>query len=467
MTEHSTTADDDRSRASIIDNESNDSLNTDRAKARWSILRNALLAAKNPTSAVPNKDHYHSIHRFGGYQLLKPQVIESKKCDCWDALKRFQWDDGSSSNEDQKLQNLQVAILALAACFPAGQCLDIITRNGSLVGPDLFLSMMKDRLHPAVHLALVSEDTPSRTTILVQEGKNASNSSTRCFQYVLDSACSLFTREPMEMRRRLTLQDLISHRTNGVDNTGNICVWDSERTLACLLYHHYNDFGFLEDPTNILELGTGMAGLAATSLGLRLAQKQQHTVNITLTDGHSEGVENNVINQYLTKAFYSDNPKHPYHMLDIFVQVLLWTTTSVSQLPSQDVVMVSDCTHFQNFHAALAITTLRSLRVGGKAIFCQPNRGDSLNNFVSLLASTRATALVSLDWIDHPVIEEAHQRALNEEKDGVYDENLHHPRILFVTKLRELTDQDCRDYVQCQKNRQNPTMVANGNDEKA
>jgi hypothetical protein len=252
------------------------------------------------------------------------------------------------------------------------------------------------------------------------------------------------------------LEDLVSHRTTGVDNTGNICVWDSERTLAYLLYHHFGDLPGLNSPKNILELGTGMAGLAAISLGLCLIQLQKkekaEPINIILTDGHSDGVKNNSINQHLTKVF-SSSKDHPYQSLIVSTDVLLWTTIPQSTLESpQDVVLVSDCTHFQNFHAALAVTMLRSLRVGGTAIFCQPKRGNSLENFCTLLKIPQIDGLASLEWWTHSILEESHKQALQQHSD-VYDQNLHRPKILLVTKLRELTDSDCQQFVSHQKSR--------------
>jgi hypothetical protein len=257
----------------------------------------------------------------------------------------------------------------------------------------------------------------------------------------------------------------VSHRTTGVDNTGNICVWDSERALAHLLYHHFEDFPIASaSPQHILELGTGMAGLAATSLGLRLVQRRrlqkqetENKINVTLTDGHADGVQNNIINQHLTKAFSSASSDHPYHSLNVSSKVLLWTTDYVDGCTLgllQEIVLVSDCTHFQNFHAALAITMLRSLRVvTGKAIFCQPNRGDSLDNFCSLLQTPNIDGLVSLEWWTHPVLEEQHNQA-EEQHPKVYDENLHCPRILLVTKLRDLTEKDCHEFVSHQTSRE-------------
>ena len=124
-------------------------------------------------------------------------------------------------------------------------------------------------------------------------------------------------------------------------------------------------------------------------------------------------------------------------------------------MAKQDILLVSDCVHFQNFHAALATTTLRCLKVGASAIFCQPTRGPSLDNFYNLLQTAIsndncdepiAASLLSCSWISHPVIDEKHNQAVSQFHD-VYDANLHHPKILVVTKLRELSADDITGFI--------------------
>lgn len=421
-------------------------LKKQRAKARWSMLRNALLNNQEKPSSE------HSIHRFSGYALLSQQQQQQQK-DFGNldetVLKRFTWNGNEST--DDNIRRLEISILALASCFPKGSCIQICGCKAEKSRE--YVETVKGLCQSVAYVLVVDEESPSNSiTLLIQETSSASTKYGVC-QYNLDETCSLWTREPRETR--LSLEHLVSHRTTGVDNTGNICVWDSERSLTFLLYHHIEDFPIdLAKTQNILELGTGMAGLAALSLGLRIAQTvSTEKVYITLTDGHSNGVKNNLINHHLTGAAYStlSSPHHPYQSLIVTSQVLLWTTEIETNFcPLQDVVLVSDCTHFQNFHAALAVTMLRSLCRDGVAIFCQPDRSDSLNNFVELLMIP--TDLVSLKWIKHPVIEREDKKASEEHKD-VYDKNLHYPKILLIKKLRELTEQDRDEFVLHQQNR--------------
>lgn len=404
-----------------------------KAKARWSILRNALLRKATQTSK-------HSIHSFPGYMLVRriadPQananVLESK-------LKVFTWSHTESFQVN--LQDLEIRCLSLAAVSPRGQCLKVVNYLDDV---KLLLQQLRELCKSVLTLIHVPEDDKRITTFLVQESRS-STKYTVC-QYELGTDVSFWVREPRE--NLVSLSDLVSHRNTGVDNTGNVCIWDSELTLSYLLYNHSSELPCLRDVNlsedfGILELGTGMAGLAAYALGLRLIPRERppSRITLTLTDGHPSCVQNNRINHFLTALALGTSS--PYQRLRISAQTLLWTNEDTCVLSgTQDIVLVSDCTHFQTFHSALAITTLRCLKVGGSAVFCQPNRSDSLDNFVNMVTESRVDGLVSIQWWSHSIVESAHSKA-KEEYPALYDDNLHHPRILIVTKLRQLTSADC------------------------
>jgi predicted nicotinamide N-methyase len=303
-----------------------------------------------------------------------------------------------------------------------------------------FIHALQEKCDSAFQIEL--QDSEDSLKLLVTQKKSPISTLYKCCVYPLDDSVSLLTREPKETH--LSLHDLVSHRTAGVDNTGNICVWDSERTLAYLLYQPEEMRVLVPQTTRrILELGTGMAGLAGVSLALRLAQEQttKEKLYITLTDGHAEGVKNNKINQELTSAYA---PSH-YDSLEVDTQVLLWTTDIRSDLPPQDLCLISDCTHFQNFHSALAVTILRSLRVGGRALMCQPDRGGSSDNFTDLLMCLKVP-IVELVTTNFPVIEDMHEKSLEQFPD-TYDEQTHMPRIFILTKLREITQEDSQQFM--------------------
>ena len=535
--------------SSIVDNPCRGEV----AKARWAILRNALLF-----QSTQRQQRQHSIHRFSGYNLLEARQVESdskfpeygsSNVQIRSLLTEFRWED--KKNPSKNIDQLEIAILALSSCFPEGKCMRIVSTikagNGSSPFSASCIEAIKNRCQPCVCVWKVCEGLENDgefeddvstvtmiTTLLVRE--SSSSPKYRTVSYTFDSKKyglnenstrerngenggnlsiintthpihfhTVWTREPREAR--LSLDDLISHRkNNGVDNTGNICVWDSERTLSYLLYHHIGDFFTLKpfgshnrmstihadifkdekmqshagdrngSKIHILELGSGMAGLSAMALGFRLAihqnfeggklivddrnenkvSKRYKRIQIMLTDGNPSGVKNNAVNQYLTKLnsemrWKKTGKYSPYLDLDIHCETLLWTTdldVEKNSINDQDIVLGSDCVHFQNFHAALAITALRHLRVRASAIFCQPSRGQSLKNFYNLLITATldketsgSDSLLTCRWISHPIIDEKHHEASLKYKN-VYDKDLHKPKILVVTKLRELTKKD-------------------------
>jgi predicted nicotinamide N-methyase len=401
-----------------------------KAKARWAILRNALLHKARESSTEA------SIHRFPGYQLLKQQPLTNTK-ELRSKLQRVQLGLNSTQSNEEKAE---ITMLALG-CLPASAQFSL-----ELDGPigdettSLFIHTLQEKCGSAFQIE--PQDSEDSLKLLVTQKRSPTSTLYKCCVYPLDDSVSLLTREPKETH--LSLQDLVSHRTAGVDNTGNICVWDSERTLAYLLYQPEEMRVLVPQTTRrILELGTGMAGLAGVSLALRLAQQQ--TINeklyVTLTDGHAEGVKNNKINQELTRAYTASH----YDSLQVDTRVLLWTTDIQSDLPPQDVCLVSDCTHFQNFHSALAVTILRSLRVGGRALMCQPDRGGSSENFTDLLMCLK-DPIVELAKTSFPLIKDMHEKSLEQFPD-TYDEQTHMPRIFILTKLREPTQEDSQQFV--------------------
>ncbi|KAG7370177.1 hypothetical protein IV203_027923 [Nitzschia inconspicua] len=475
----------------------------DVANGRWRLLRDALLR-KPSSSGTPSC----SIHRFTGYQLLSTVKDTSYiLTQLQPLLTQFDWN--CALTLEQNLDRMEIAVLTLASCYPKGKCLKV-THCPKQVDCDGWIATLAKRCQPAV--ALVRFDTKTNeasdsgsstagttvtTTISLLVQETSSLKTRYTFQaYPLNDSLLLFTREPND-HPRLSLQDLVSHRRNqGVDNTGNICVWDSEKTLTYLLWNHWTDLEshvFLTNgndskhrsfyPPNesfrILELGTGMAGLSAITLGMYLVQAapaaalsfqniRKHQIQVTLTDGNATGVHNNKINQYLMETYNSTlqrNNKNeetsPYHALDVTCQQLLWTTdmenpstplSSTSIPHPSNIVLISDCVHFQNFHASLAMTTLRNLCIGGIAIFCQPTRGDSLSNFCRLLDAVTTTttsttcggsddALVQWQWWEPSILQEKHVQA-KVHYPTVYDESLHRPKVLIMTKLRDMVEGD-------------------------
>merc|ERR1712154_37179 len=106
-----------------------------------------------------------------------------------------------------------------------------------------------------------------------------------------------------------------------------------------------------------------------------------------------------------------------------------------------DLVLVSDCTHFTDFHACLIVTIGRLLCVDGICILCQPKRGKSLDQFIHLIEALNSKdcsnddddALfdVKLYHDFDETISNQHKKYL-ESNDKVYDEDIHYPLVLVL-----------------------------------
>lgn len=288
------------------------------------------------------------------------------------------------------------------------------------------------------------------------------------------------TREVKQSQQsQSTIQDrveaLLSHRTHGVDNTGNVRVWDAEATLAgFLLSVVFNgtdtvgcngngvdntNLSSLKDNlhsmltntgtnekeetiNNILELGAGQAGLAGLSLAAafisdnderdnRLEDRaNMNPLHLVLTDGHPKCVSNNTV--------CADMMKQASNSLKIDTSLLLWDSSpsgaeacrQLNRLLTNNPVesvedgqyqlcLASDCVHFQEFHDGLLLTIARALAVNGVALLCQPRRGTSLDNFRTLVnelnASGNGKPLFEVHLFDdfYPKVTEMHSSLMN------------------------------------------------------
>eukprot|EP00978_Attheya_sp_CCMP212_P017920 scaffold48361_cov49-Attheya_sp.AAC.3 len=476
----------------------------ERAKGRWKILQKALLghaaAATNqtPPSTGPHNNNDSStdastkngvssasIHRFPGFQILQRNTV--------------------AIQDDSNIK-------------------DIIMSNDNGGGRECH-----ECVEYAVALLVPKDNTHPRK----EEDKE---------EWLL----KFRTRERIPQSRRcgedgkMDLTSLISHRVHGVDNTGNAKVWNSESVLShCLLrgkppqsshgstaetvamrnmilpfgLENVMNLGILNPeenemnhplPLRVVELGAGMAGLAGLSLAAANQQSSlvptttihKRGVEVLLTDGHPDCVENNRISSLLTMSLHNTCTNH-YH--DSVVTFDDTTTTTMTILKSMRLLwkdnaqgaeectdicagtsgfhlcLASDCVHFQEFHAALAATIGRLLCVGGICILCQPPRGNSLQRFMALVhsmgssskeekdqeteAATIPTPLFTMhEWDRYDVeITRQHDESLasSNSNDNGYDPNIHYPHMLLLRKEREYDERFTEDAVKHQQERGN------------
>ncbi len=405
----------------------------ERVKARWSLLRNALMGSQS--SAAKNK---HSMNSFAGFQVLDRTLIQ----DSYQHPELLAWCHNTIKDEGQD--------------------------GGASSSWDF------------VQNSYTSNEEGGQIQFITREVK----------QHTLTTSQSSI---------KIRVEALLSHRKNGVDNTGNVRVWDAEATLAgfllsVLLSEEHSDVLDSDQETsvsvniidltsriktalfrneesicadgqeicNILELGAGQAGLAG--LAVTSASKSLNnmkSLQLVLTDGHPKCVENNRVCSTLV-------PKRK-DVVNIRSQLLLWDSSAKGAEECQRIIrecressleqssdegmfhmcLASDCVHFQEFHDGLFATIARTLTVGGIALLCQPRRGSSLANFMTLIdaVNARRTAndvpLFQMNILEdfHPKVSKMHRSLQSSTTtSSCYDPNWHRPLLLVMTKLRSFDE---------------------------
>jgi hypothetical protein len=345
--------------------------------------------------------------------------------------------------------------------------------------------------------------------------------------------------------RQVSLQELVSHHyqrydndnktsgsdnsntnTNrgGIDNTGNICVWDCEKTLAWVLLREQKQqvqahpttttTTTTAGPRIVTELGAGMVGLAGLCLVAAAAANHNNgninNSNISssngtpiqelyLTDGHVDSVQNNRVHvrlgQAAAAAAVAGQLPQSSSACRVHCSVLKWSIdsdrhkkesddsnthtntnqhaavvvdeTSPPQSPSPppaDWTLISDCTHFEEYHAELFWTLIKcTVSTGDGTIWmCQPTRGKSLDRFLDLVRAVNDSSendskdddtdgtsnTMSISSAPLVLVQEQHYETLRVkhdellQRDKTYDPNIHRPRVFCLRKLRAETEQD-------------------------
>ena len=580
---------------------------SERAKARWSILRDALLQSQTSKKkkgstrtrtelGVPNNEdvdldldakgkgkgrgiNKHSIHKFPGFQMLKRRTVQKNAADM-----------------DEEHEILEYEI-------PMGH-IHIGTRRQPNVNMNVNMNM---NMNVNMNMNMNGDDNDDG------DGVNGYNKNSYP-KYLL-----LRTKERKIFQTKLTLEELTSHVHYGVDNTGNTRVWDSSNVLAFLVMgdkavpvtstsasasasastierNNEDDrilgglvcstkppFIGIKDMLSlstiksaeesierktlrVLELGSGMAALPSLALSMinsstnintnthtnagqldtdeascnmtQVWQDEHIYIDATITDGHPKAVQNNMacVKMNMNMKMNMQMDTNLTNETNIHLQTntntntinnacirccpLLWkankdgakecidlmrntntnknaedsstaTTMNTTQTPTPpipipipyDLVLVSDCTHFTEFHADLAVTIGRVLRVGGVCILCQPRRGTSLGLFMELIHSinnnknaNKNNSYINIHGedkashhednenenkndIQSPLFEmdlhkdynreisQLHQSFLQDEdetntntKTNNYEPNIHYPLLLILKKKRDFQE---------------------------
>ena len=407
----------------------------ERVKARWSLLREALIGSQSSSAATSK----HSMNSFAGFQVLDRKVIQDS-----DELSDLFAKCRNNKDEGQDDGRASWDFVQNSYTCKQGREIQFITREVK-------------RLH--------------------QQSE----------QQITTSQSSMKSR----------VEALLSHRNHGVDNTGNVRVWDAEATLAgfllsLLLSEELGDFGdsrletseitkimnvrskirnalFANDEStdddtetcHVLELGAGQAGLAGLAMASATnSVDNMKSLQLVLTDGHPKCVENNRVCSSILLPKRED-------AVSIDSRMLFWDSSASGAEECQRIIkqcrkssseersdeglfhlcLASDCVHFQEFHDGLFNTIARMLTVGGIALLCQPRRGSSLSNFMALVDTVNTAnrpsdmPLFQMDIMEdfHPKVSKMH-RSIAKTSTTSYDPNWHRPLLLVMTKLRSFDE---------------------------
>ena len=424
---------------------------------RWKLLRDALRGKPVSRQAT-----------FKGYEMITSRRLRHDKDDLFIASLKAKLQTIVLSESVTKGEDVQTALTdvletsllgLLAVVDDEGSTMDVV--NGVLHKQFTFSMSMcpNDDIPKFVDLKQISMDLRRRCEFnfcslqwggidgdvrrlelsLTRSNKNRS----LIQRYELTKPENYLLVRERSSEQVISLQELTSHHgENSIDNTGNVCVWDCEKTLLWAILSFPSNDNF----NRVLELGAGMAGL----VGLGLAAVQRAT-NVVITDGNPGSLQSNRTHVRLMEA----SPCPLQCTVDL--RLLPWAlnaneegdTFRELQLHPANLSVVSDCTHFERYHGHLLWTLIQCTAVDGQIWMCHPDRGASLERFldtVKVLTEfddknySGRRSLLRLEEMSFSLLDEKHVQM--EKEDPHYRPNVHRPRIFRMWKLREATEED-------------------------
>lgn len=399
--------------------------------SRWSLLKSSI-GGKRETGAA-------SIHNFsGGFDRL----LQRRKM-IWQGFE-FEFEVQVHLSLEQQMFFLLEAADAYMCRVDSAECAVSLTCG---VGDE-------ERVKTSVEQMLAAAAAIERRVSLLSIGEGFSPIKVQISHKTLvpmlsraefmiytvaPSACDVYTRErprSMGVGAKGLLSNIIH---DGIDNTGNVRVWEAEQILLIYLSSIVQNGELELTSKSVLELGGGMTGLCGLGLARLCRQQGIGNVRVTITDGHPDSVRNqNVcLSMNATVDLRAGLPPAP-----VTASLLRWSIEDkhgdLERLRAENgherfnFILAADCLFFQDFHDDLLWLLDNALaEMNGVVYLLQPRRGDTMAKFLEK-ASQVFEADVQENYCDE--ITEQLNRASAEPNSG-FCANVHTP-VLVKLKRR-------------------------------
>jgi len=421
--------------------------------SRWKLLKSSLMSGRRDTGEG-------SIHSFIGDI---GRLLNSRKI-IWQGFVFDHEVDFELSDEEQ-MSRLQEAAIKFTH---NADCAEIVVNlfavgNRCNNGEDRRASLMKQLLcetvlPPGIKISILSHELvmgestrfapPHRVLLgkiqITHDTLVPLLSRANFIKYTVPhSNCDVFVRErPKDMS--VGVNGLLSNMLHGgIDNTGNVRVWEAEQILLFYLAEKVSSGELNLSSKCILELGGGMTALAGLGLARLCRQKGFNKSYFAITDGHPDCVRNQKVclamNHSMDRKDETADAEVTLTPASSFL--LRWSRGDlygdldivIQNNPKQkfDVIIAADCLFFRDFHDDLLWVLDNALDQTDGVVYClQPRRGDTMATF---LAKAELIFLVQIIENFSDDISNQIQRAV-EANPHAFNADVHNPILCVLSR---------------------------------